>query len=127
MSIRSITTFLLTGGTVTVIHVAVGLIAHHIGGLEPFNANLVAFSVAFFFSYFGHRNLSFRSPGRIRRSMPRFFVLSLTNLILNQVIVYMVSDVMGHPYWIALGVMVVVVPTFTYMVSALWIFDDGDF
>ena len=127
MSLRSVTTFVLTGGAVTVIHVAVGLIAHHFGGLEPFNANLVAFAVAFLFSYFGHRNLSFRSPGRIRRSMPRFFALSLTNLVLNQVIVYVVSGIMGYAYWIALGVMVVVVPTFTYMVSALWIFDDGDF
>lgn len=125
--IRSIVTFVFMGGITTVVHVLVGLCAHHFAGLAPFNANLVAFSVAFFLSYFLHKTYSFRSPGRVRRSMPRFFVVSATNLILNQLIVYVFSIVLGHPYWISLAIMVVVVPTFTYILSRVWVFDDGDF
>ncbi len=127
MSVRSVVTFVVTGGVVTGVHIAVGLLAHHLGGLEPFTANLVAYSVAFFVSYFGHRNYSFRSPGRIQRSMPKFFVISAINLVLNQIIVFTVSDVLGQPYWASLAVMVAIVPTFTYVMSKAWAFSDGDF
>ncbi|WP_424831814.1 GtrA family protein [Ruegeria sp.] len=127
MSVRSVVTFVVTGGIVTAVHVAVGLMAHHFAGLDPFNANLVAYSVAFFVSYFGHRNYSFRSPGRIQTSMPKFFVISVINLFLNQIIVFTVSDMLGQPYWASLAVMIAIVPTFTYVMSKIWAFSDGDF
>ncbi|MGR3762387.1 GtrA family protein (plasmid) [Roseobacteraceae bacterium NS-SX3] len=127
MSVRSIAVFIVTGGVTTVVHVLAGLAAHYLLGLDAFNANLVAFAVAFFVSYFGHKNFSFRSPGRVRRSMPRFFVVSVTNLFLNQFIVYSLSTAGGHPYWLSLAVMVAVVPAFTYILSRVWVFSDGDF
>jgi putative flippase GtrA len=124
---RSLIVFVGVGGFTTIVHVQVGLIVHHLFGLEPFNANLVAFCVGFFVSYYGHRTYTFRSPGRVSRSMPRFFVIAATSLALNQIIVYGVVNVLGQPYWQALAVMVAVVPTFTYVLGRLWAFSDGRF
>jgi len=124
---RSIVTFIVMGGITTVVHVIVGLIAFHFGGLSAFNANLVAFSCGFFVSYFGHRSYTFRSRARVSRSMPRFLAISGVSLVLNQAIVYGVVTVLGQPYWAALAVMVAVVPTFTYVFGRVWAFSDGDF
>ena len=124
---RSVVVFCIMGGLTTIVHIIVGLVAHHSWGLAPFNANLVAFSAGFFVSYFGHRSVTFRSTGRVSRSMPRFFLIAATSLFLNQVIVYSIVNVMAQPYWLALCVMVAVVPAFTYILSRLWAFNDGDF
>lgn len=126
-TMRSIFVFCIMGGLTTVVHVIVGLIAYHSFGLSPFNANLVAFTAGFFVSYFGHRSYTFRSSGLISRSMPRFFTIALTSLFLNQAIVYIVVNMIGKPYWVALCGMVAVVPTFTYIMGRFWAFDDGDF
>lgn len=127
MSVRSVATFVVVGGVTTAVHICAGLLAHHLAGLEPFGANLLAWCVAFLVSYAGHKTYSFRSPGKVRRSMPKFFALSLTNLILNQLIVYTVSTSAGHPYWVSLVAMVAVVPAFTYFMGRMWVFSDGDF
>ena len=124
---RSIVAFVLTYGITTVMHVLVGLFAHHSIGFSPFNANLLGFSVGFFISYYGHRTFTFRSEGKMSRSMPRFFVIAATNLVLNQAIVYIVVNVMGRPYWLALAIMVTIVPTFTYVMGRMWAFNDGKF
>jgi putative flippase GtrA len=125
-SMRSIVAFVFVGGLTTGVHVAVGLICNQWFGLSPFNANLVAFAFGFFVSYFGHRSVTFRSRGRVSRSMPRFFAIAATNLFLNQAIVYSVVNILHRPYWLALAVMVLVVPAFTYVLSRIWAFDDGD-
>lgn len=124
---RSVIVFVLWGGLTTVVHIMVGLFANRVLGIVPFNANLVAFSVGFFFSYYGHRHYTFRSRGAVARSMPRFFVISAVSLIINQVIVYTLVNMMGRPYWEALALMAVVVPVFTYLLGRLWAFSDGEF
>lgn len=124
---RSLIYFFGIGGITTFVHVVIGLIAHHGAGLAPFNANLVAFCFGFFMSYFGHRTYTFRSPGRMSRSMPRFFVIAAASLALNQIIVHGVVTMLGHPYWLALAVMVAIVPAFTYLLGRLWAFNDGEF
>ena len=124
---RSIIVFCLTGGITTVVHITVGLTVHRYLGIDPFNANLIAFCFGFMVSYFGHRHFTFRSPGRVRRSMPRFFVIAAVSLVLNQLIVFTFVNLLGYSYNVALAVMVVVVPTFTYLGGRLWAFSDGDF
>lgn len=119
--------FAITGGVTTVAHVVSGLAAHHFLGLDPFTANLVAFFVGFLVGYFGHKTFSFNSPSKIQQSMPRFFLLTIANLVLNQTIVVIVSIWLGYPYWLSLAIMVVTVPMSTYLLSRFWVFRDGEF
>ncbi len=104
-----------------------GLLMHHHLGMTTFNASIVAYVAGFFVSYFGHRNYTFRSPGQLSRSMPRFLVVSALGLVFCQVIVYLLVDRIGVEYWIALLVMVVTVPASTYLLSRAWAFNDGAF
>ncbi len=124
---RSIITFGLMGGLSTVVHVLTGLLAHYQAGLSPFNANIVAYCAGFLVSYFGHRHFTFRSPGRISRSMPRFLVIALAGLVMSQAIVYLVVTMGGLAYWFALAVVVATVPPATYVLGRIWAFNDGDF
>lgn len=124
---RSALVFVVIGALTTIVHIIVGLIVHHVLHVDAFNANLAAFCVGFFVSYFGHRTYTFRSEARISYSMPRFFCISLMSLFLNQAIVFVMVNTLHYPYWMALGVMVAVVPAFTYVLGRLWAFSDGRF
>ena len=124
---RSIITFGLMGMLSTVVHVLSGLLAHYRAGLSPFNANIVAYCAGFLVSYFGHRNFTFRSPGRISRSMPRFLAIALAGLLMSQAIVWLVVSMAGLAYWFALAVIVMTVPPATYVLGRIWAFSDGDF
>lgn len=124
---RSLFTFGVMGGFVTVVHVTLGLFMHHAVGLSAFWANFVAFCVGFFLSYFGHRRYSFRSRAAVSHSMPRFFVVAITSLVLNQGSVYVIVNMLGQPYIIALGVAILLVGGFGYMMGRLWAFSDGEF
>jgi putative flippase GtrA len=119
--------FGFVGGFVTLSHIVVGLFSHHILGMTAFTANLVAYCAGFLLGYFGHRQLSFRSKAEIRKSMPKFFVISFSNLLVNQIIVYLFVNVAKYEYWVSLVVMVLTVPALTYLLSRLWAFSDGDF
>ena len=57
--------------------------------------------------------------------MPRFFVVSATSLVINQVIVFSAVNIAQQSYWISLVIMIAVVPVFTYVLSRIWAFDDG--
>lgn len=127
VAMRSLITFGFAGGFVTLVHIAVGLFLHNVLGISAFNANLMAFCVGFFLSYYMHRTYTFRSKAKVSRSMPRFFVIAAISLVLNQLSVYGVVNIAGQPYYLALATMIVVVGIFTYVMGRIWAFSDGEF
>lgn len=124
---RSLVTFGFMGAFVTIVHIAVGLTLHHAIGLSAFTANLLAFCVGFFLSYYAHRTYTFRSKAQVSRSMPRFLVISLCSLFINQTSVVVLVDTLGQPYELALIVMAILVGGFGYIMGRLWAFNDGEF
>lgn len=114
--------FALVGLSATGVHVAVGLILVWSGLFGAFFANVLAFSVAFMVSYFGHHRFSFRSTAQHRSAMPRFLAVAAFGLALNQAIVFGMVD-LGHlRYELALVVIVGTVPAVTYVLSRIWAF-----
>jgi putative flippase GtrA len=119
---ESVPAFAAVGIAATLVHAAVGLTLESAAALSAFVANLIAFSVAFLVSYFGHRRFSFRSEAAHSRALPRFGAVALTGLALNQMLVLAIVNGGGLPYAVALAVIVATVPALTYVLSRLWAF-----
>lgn len=120
--LHSVMAFGAVGLAATAMHAVIGLTLTGLGWLRPFNANIIAFSLAFLVSYVGHRRFSFRSRVAHRRALPRFLSVAAFGLMLNQLIVYGVVTLAGYPYAAALVLLVTVVPAGTYVLSRFWAF-----
>ncbi len=119
--------FVLVGMAAALTHylVVLGLVA----GLDwhPLRANVVAFLIAFGVSYTGHRHLTFQAQGLAhRQALPRYFAVALTSFILNQALfAYLLSAWPQWPYFVSLGVVLVMVAIVTFVSSRLWAFRQG--
>lgn len=114
--------FALVGGGATVTHVAVALLLAEAGGWTPLWANFVAFCCAFSVSYRGNHGWTFEKRGAHRHHFPRFAVVALLGLALNQSIVAFVVEGLGWSYRLALALVVLMVPAVTFVLSRWWVF-----
>ena len=121
-TLRAITTFGVVGVLSTITHLIVGLSLTTQGLFKPFTANIIAFVLAFFVSYSGHKSYSFQSDLPHCRAMPRFFSVACIGLVLNQFIVYSVVSVLERPYWQALVLIITLIPAIVYLAGRYWAF-----
>ncbi|NOE20674.1 GtrA family protein [Ruegeria atlantica] len=120
--LRSILSFGVVGILATVTHALVAIALIEICSLHPFSANAFGFVTGFMVSYFGHHRFSFQSEAGHRRAMPRFLAIAGLGLFLNQVIVYLMVNLGGVNYFLALCVIILTVPAITYLTSRRWAF-----
>ncbi|QJD71083.1 GtrA family protein [Marinobacterium sp. LSUCC0821] len=96
--------------------------------MEPMLANLIAFLIAFFFSYSGHFFWTFRiqtQGEKIHKAFNyqfRFLVVALSGLLLNSFAVWVVTGVLQVDYLFAVVPMIFVVPLLTFVLARLWVF-----
>ena len=114
--------FGIVGLLTTAIHISIAFILHYHIGLAPLNANLIAFLVAWSVSYIGHFNWTFESKSSHTVSMARFATVSLSAIILNQLIVWTVADKLGKPFALAILLVVLIVPAASFVASKLCTF-----
>ncbi|NOC47421.1 GtrA family protein [Ruegeria sp. HKCCD7559] len=120
--LKSILSFGVVGILATVTHALLAVTLIEISDLHPFSANAFGFGTGFIVSYFGHHRFSFQSEAGHRRAMPRFLAVAGFGLLLNQVIVYLIVNLWGLNYFIALNVIILTVPATTYLASRRWAF-----
>jgi putative flippase GtrA len=91
---------------------------------SPYFANLCGYGAAVGLSYFGHRRFTFRVGARAaahRLRLPRFVATSLSGLLLSQ-LAYAAAEALDLPEAFGLGVAVLVVPPYTFLLSRFWVF-----
>jgi len=113
----------MVGVAATMTHVAVALTLHEGVGLTALTANFLAFATAVMVSYLGNHRWTFSRQGQHDRYLPRFVIVALTSMILNQLIVYGLVDLGRWSYRMALMVVVFAVPLITFTLNRLWVFD----
>lgn len=120
---QSISWFTIIGALAALVHyvVAVGLEA----GLDiaPAWANLCGFFLAFPVSYIGHTRFSFASTSnRHSSALPKFFGVALAGFLGNQALTLSALHFTPLPFWLILGVVMVVIAVSTYILSRYWAF-----
>ncbi len=122
---REILRFGLVGIAASVLHIAIAIALIETGLLGVYGANSLAFAAALVASYFGHHRWTFERQGGHGGHFPRFVATALLGFALNQGIVAFSIEVLGLPYWIAILIVVAIVPGIVYLLCRLWAFAIG--
>lgn len=84
MNIGEILRFGGVGGVSTLAHMAIGTALITLG-IPPLLANIIAFSLAFGVSFYGHHKITFANNGRnARAAFQRFLVVALIGFSINE-------------------------------------------
>ena len=121
--LRQVLVFGLVGLTATATHygVAFGLSEK----VTPYVANFAGFLAAIGVSYLGHLRLTFKlgwEQADHSYRLPRFLFVAVSGFALSQLALAAALGPFRLPLSMALGVAVIAVPTFTFLVSRLWVF-----
>ncbi len=117
-----ISRFAVIGLIATGVHLTVAGFAHYGLGMTPLVANFVAFLVAFGVSFTGHYFWTFGQTSSVRSAMVRFFLVSVSGLAINQAIVWIVVNVMGQSFLLAMALAVLIIPVASFVSSKFWAF-----
>ncbi|MGV3581230.1 MAG: GtrA family protein [Methylophilus sp.] len=121
----SISWFAVIGALAAGVHYVVAVSLEFTGVLTAIYANTAGFFFAFPVSYFGHRKLSFSGQrSSHQHAFPRFFIVALTGFLANQLLVINAIYFTRIPFWLVLGIVMVLVAVSTYFLSRYWAFQD---
>ncbi|MBP5243967.1 MAG: GtrA family protein [Succinivibrio sp.] len=109
--------FVIVGGAATLVDLAVTTALVFATSLHENIITSVAFITAFWVSYFGHKNFTFKKDG----SAVAFFILAVSTLVIRNIIVWglVLCNIRGLP---ALITAMVAVTAITYFVAKFKIF-----
>jgi putative flippase GtrA len=120
---HSVTWFTLVGIAAALTHYVVAVVLESVFNAVPAKANILGFICAFPVSYFGHRRFSFASHNtQHRQALPKFLLIAVGGFLVNQTLVLLLLRFTALPFWLVLGVVMVVVALSTYFLSRFWAF-----
>ncbi len=91
--------------------------------VSPYLSNFLGFLFAFPVSYFGHKHFSFTNKGSLHKeTLPKFLLVAITGFFLNQLLLIGMLNFTNIPFWITLGLVMVIVAVSTYLTSKYWAF-----
>jgi len=87
-------------------------------------ANLVAFVIAFWVSYFGHRYFSFDAGDLShQQTLPRFILVAVLGFILNESLLLLMLHFTDISIALGLPFIIVITAVFTFILSRQFAFD----
>jgi putative flippase GtrA len=116
--------FAIVGASATAVHAGVAFLAKQQLHMSAIEATTTAYCVAVGVSYFGNARFTFRRAVLHGPQMARFAVVSLSGLLLNLALTWLLVNRLGLPFWFGLGVVVVAIPALSFVASRLWAFRD---
>jgi putative flippase GtrA len=120
---QSISWFTIIGALASLTHYLLAVGLEHSGILSPSHANIMGFVAAFPVSYFGHRHFSFvGQKTNHSHALPRFLSVALLGFLANQTLVVNALLYTKLPFWLVLGLVMVLVAFGTYLLSRYWAF-----
>jgi len=123
---RSTVWFGLVGAAAALTHYVVA-VSLEFSGFTPNLANISGFLLAFPVSYIGHHYLSFAAQKNAQKAthkqaLPKFFLVALSSFLANHFLLLSSLYFTHLPFWLVLGVVMVVVAVSTYFLSRDWAF-----
>ncbi|MDI1309467.1 MAG: GtrA family protein [Methylotenera sp.] len=123
MTRKSIPWFAVIGASAAAVHYIAAVSIEFLQLATPAKANILGFLFAFPLSYFGHKTLSFAGhTATHRQAFPKFFSIAIVGFLFNQFIVTRFLTITILPFWLVLGVAMVIVAVLTYLFSHYWAF-----
>ena len=116
--------FLLIGSVAAATHWLVTIIAVEIGDLRPAAANGIGWMFAFFVSFSGHYNCTFRhQPKTLIAAIRRFACVSVVGFMINEVAFVLLLQYTALPYYGNLALVLISIAVLTFLLSRYWAFN----
>ncbi len=106
----------------TIIYAVSGLILHHIFNFSPLNANFIAVILSIMTGFIGHNFYTYRQEKIQFSSFMRFMCIQILMLIISQSIVFVVVNILGLIYEVALLLSIAILPPIAWSLGHLWVF-----
>lgn len=120
---RQLAAFLATGAAAAATHWGSVLLLVEAGGVAPLRANISGFGLAFLVSYAGHRRWTFATAALPHQvALPRFLMVALSGLLLNQALFALLLARTSLPYPLALLLVLLAVAAITFLLARHWAF-----
>lgn len=91
-------------------------------GVPPFRAGLGAYAISFVFAYLLQRSWTFQGAGRLKRTLPRYFVLQLGLALVSGGLSHVLKQALNWPPLEASAAMTLCVSVISYVGSSRWVF-----
>ena len=122
-SLRRIAFFIVVGCAAGAVHFGAVVLLVEWLGVAPLLANVLGWLLAFGVSFTGQSKWTFRSHGTPWAvALPRYFALSLSGFVLNEVGYALLLHWTRLPYDLALGLVLVAVAVMTFLLGSRWAF-----
>ncbi len=107
-------------------HYAIAITLTH-KSMLPAWANLIAFVIAFWVSYFGHRYFSF-DAGDVshQQTLPRFILVAVLGFILNESLLLLMLHFTSITIALGLPFIIILTAVFTFILSRQFAFDTSN-
>ena len=120
---QSVSWFTIIGALAALTHYIIAVSFEHSAFLTASHANIAGFIAAFPVSYFGHHKFSFGDQDASHtQAFPRFLSVAVLGFLANQTLVLNGIEYTNLPFWLVLGVVMVLVAASTYVLSKFWVF-----
>ena len=118
-----LTRFGMVGISAAFVHFSVVVFLVEWGWLQPLLANILAFSLAFQVSYWGHRRFTFKHTSQEHRiAFPRLLLVSVSAFLVNETLFYFLMKKFNLSYEVALLLVLMVLPLGVFLVNKFWVF-----
>ncbi|WP_027015736.1 GtrA family protein [Comamonas composti] len=115
--------FIFVGGCAAAVHLAVVGLLVQFAGMQPLQANVLAFLVAFVVSYNGHVLLTFSRAGvHGRAALLRYFTVACAAFAANELLYWLALDQLRWHYFWSQALVLVLVALGTFVSAKLWAF-----
>ncbi len=123
---QSVSWFTIVGALAALTHFIVAVGFEYSALLTPSHANIAGFIAAFPLSYIGHRKFSFaKHTAKHSEALPRFLSVAVLGFLANQTLVLNGLQYTKLPFWLVLGLVMVIIAISTYLLSHHWAFKGG--
>jgi putative flippase GtrA len=121
--LRQVFYFGAVGLTATITNYIAAILFHEHFGFNLYAAQFAGYCLAVMISLFGHSRLTFNA--KLTTSvLTRFIVVSLTTLLLSELLLLLFEILLSLSHRISLFVVVSTIPVITFILSKLWVFQE---
>jgi len=115
--------FCFVGGLATVVYYATLMLLVEVFDAPVMLASSVAFALVVIENYVLHHFWTFQSSEPHALAFPRFMFMSIMGFLINWGVMYLGTHGLSINYLLVQGVAIVLVVTWNYLVSSLWVFE----
>jgi len=90
--------------------------------LEAVWASVLGYAIAIPVSFFGHRNITFRSDGQVSGEFLRFFLVHVCGLTVSFFSMNLATQILGLSYWVGMISVVLLVALISFVIMNSWVF-----